>query len=111
MGRKRQLRLVYVGEGSSHTRQWVEPVDDQQAHISEGARPVANDDETQAPGIGHVFKYTDDIVQTAAPVQNPEPVQNPASGNRPGRLGKARLADIWAMTGEYKIELPLNAGG
>nr|POE58753.1 hypothetical protein CFP56_47581 [Quercus suber] len=54
---------------------------------------------------------TDDIVQTSAPVQNPEPVQNPASGNRPGRRGKTRLADIWAMIGEYKIELPLNAGG
>nr|POE95710.1 hypothetical protein CFP56_40722 [Quercus suber] len=83
MGRKRQLRLVYVGEGSSHTRQRVEATDDQQAHISEEARPVASDDETQAP----------------------------ASGKIPGRRGKTRLADIWAMTSEYKIDLPLNAGG
>nr|XP_023905050.1 uncharacterized protein LOC112016800 [Quercus suber] len=110
MGRKRQLRLVYVGEGSSHTQQRVEAADDQQAHISEEARPVANDDETQAPD-------TDDIVQTSAPVQNSEPIQNPepvqnlASGKMPGRRGKTRLADIWAMTGEYKIELPLNAEG
>nr|POE84282.1 hypothetical protein CFP56_71292 [Quercus suber] len=104
MGRKRQLCLVYVGEGSSHARQRVE-VADQEAHISEDAKPVAtpvaSDDETQAP----------------APVQNPDPVQNPPSGqnpppgNRPGRRGKTRLADIWAMTGEYKIELLLNAEG
>ena len=35
-------------------------------------------------------------------------VQNPAPGYRPGRRGKTRLADIWAMTGEYKIEFWLN---
>ena len=39
------------------------------------------------------------------------PVQNPAPGYRPGRRGKTRLADIWAMTGEYKIEFPLNDQG
>ena len=39
------------------------------------------------------------------------PVQNPAPGNRPGRCGKTRLADIWAMTGEYKIEFLLNDQG
>lgn len=55
MGRKRQLRLVYVGEGSSHARQRVE-VANQEAHISEDARPVGTDDETQPPGIGHVFE-------------------------------------------------------
>ena len=56
MGRKRQLRLVYVGEGSSHSRQRVEAAAEE-AHISEDARPVASEDpdETQAPGIGHVF--------------------------------------------------------
>nr|POE59733.1 hypothetical protein CFP56_38352 [Quercus suber] len=109
MGRKRQLRLVYVGEGSSHVRQQVEAADEE-AHIFENARPVASDDETQVPD-------TDDYVQTSAPVQNPkpvqipEPVQNPPPGNRPGRCGKTQLADIWAMTGEYKINLPLNAEG
>ena len=57
MGRKRQLRLVYVGEGSSHSRQWVEAANEE-AHISEDARPVASEDldETQAPGTGHVFE-------------------------------------------------------
>ena len=55
MGRKRQLRLVYVGQGSSHSRQRVEAADEE-AHISEDARPVTSDDETQAPGIGHVFE-------------------------------------------------------
>ena len=57
MGRKRQLRLVYVGEGSSHSRQRVEAVVEE-SHISEDARPVASEDpdETQAPGIGHVFE-------------------------------------------------------
>ena len=57
MGRKRQLQLVYVGEGSSHSRQRVEAADEE-AHISEDARPVASEDsdETQAPGIGHVFE-------------------------------------------------------
>ena len=39
------------------------------------------------------------------------PVQNPAPGYRPGRRGKTRLADIWAMTGEYKIQLSLNDEG
>ena len=59
MGRKRQLPLVYVGQGSSHSRQRVEAADEE-AHISEDARPVAtpvaSDDEKQAPGIGHVFE-------------------------------------------------------
>ena len=61
--RKRQLSLVYVGEGSSHGRQRMEAEDDEahgrqrveaqddEAHISQEARPVASDDdETQAPG-------------------------------------------------------------
>ena len=61
--RKRQLRLAYVGEGSSHGGQRVEAEDDgahvrqrveaedDEAHISQEARPVASDDnETQAPG-------------------------------------------------------------
>ena len=55
MGRKCQLQLVYVGQGSSHSRQQVE-VADEEAHISKDARPVASDDETQASGIGHVFE-------------------------------------------------------
>ena len=59
MGRKRPLRLVYVGEGSSNARQRVEAAD-QEAHISEDARSVATlvgtDDETQPPGIGNVFE-------------------------------------------------------
>ena len=49
MGRKRQLPLVYIGQGSSHSRQRVEAVNEE-AHISEEARPVAIDDETQPPG-------------------------------------------------------------
>uniref|UniRef100_A0A7N2MYU4 Transposase n=1 Tax=Quercus lobata TaxID=97700 RepID=A0A7N2MYU4_QUELO len=115
MGRKCQLRLVYVGQGSSHSQQQVEAADEE-AHISEDARPVAtpvasDDDETLALGIGHVFEYTDDYVQTPTPVQNPAPVQNPTSENRPGKRGKTKLADIWAMTGEYKIQLPLNDEG
>ena len=61
--RKRQLRLVYVGESSSHGGQRVEEEDDRahgrqrveaeddEAHISQEARPVpSDDDETQAPG-------------------------------------------------------------
>ena len=74
--RKRQLSLVYVGEGSSHGQQRMEAEDDEahrrqrveaeddeahgrqrveaqddEAHISQEARPVASDDdETQAPG-------------------------------------------------------------
>ena len=32
-------------------------------------------------------------------------------GSRSGRHGKTKLADIWAMTGEYKIQLPLNDQG
>ena len=56
MGRKRQLRLVYVGQGSSQSQQQVEAADEE-PHISEDARPVASDDdETLAPGIGHVFE-------------------------------------------------------
>jgi len=55
MWRKRQLPLVYIGQGSSHSRQRVEAADEE-AHISEEARPVASDDETRAPGIGHVFE-------------------------------------------------------
>lgn len=60
MGRKRQLWLVYVGQGSSQSRQRVEAADEE-PHISEDARPVAtpvasDDDETLAPGIGHVFE-------------------------------------------------------
>ena len=49
--------LVYVGEGSSHSQQQVEAANEE-AHISEDARPVASEDpdETQAPGIGHVFE-------------------------------------------------------
>nr|POF08237.1 hypothetical protein CFP56_74405 [Quercus suber] len=86
---------------SLHAQQWVE-VADEEAHISEDARPVAtpvaSDDETQAPD-------TDDYVQTSAPVQNL------ALGNRLGRRGKTRLVDIWAMTGEYKIQLLLNDEG
>ncbi|XP_050264239.1 uncharacterized protein LOC126708490 [Quercus robur] len=104
MGRKRQLRLVYVGQGSSQSRQRVEAADEE-PHISEDARPVASDDdETLAPD-------TDDYVQTQTPVQNPAPEQNRASENRPGKRGKTRLADIWAMTGEYKIQLSLNDEG
>ena len=51
------MQLVYVGQGSSHSRQWVEAADEE-AHISKDARPVASEDpdETQAPGIGHVFE-------------------------------------------------------
>ena len=49
------MQLVYVGQGSLHSRQWVEAADEE-AHISEDARPVTSDDETQAPGIGHVFE-------------------------------------------------------
>ena len=61
--RKRQLPLVYVGEGSSHGWQRVEAQDDEahgwqrveaqddKAHISQEARLIASDDdETQAPG-------------------------------------------------------------
>ena len=55
MGRKRQLRLVYVGQGSLHSRQRVEAAD-KEAHIFEDARPMTSEDETQAPGIGHVFE-------------------------------------------------------
>ena len=48
--RKRQLTLVYVGEGSSHGRQRVE-AQEEEAHISQEARPIAfDDDETQEPG-------------------------------------------------------------
>ena len=47
MGRKCQLPLVYVGQGSSHSQQRVE-VADEEAHISEEARPVASDNEIQA---------------------------------------------------------------
>jgi len=54
---------------------------------------------------------TDDYVHTQTPVQNPAPEQNRASENRPGKRGKTRLADIWAMNGEYKIQLPLNDEG
>ena len=47
--RKRQLMLVYVGEGSSHGWQRVE-AQDEEAHISQEARLAASDDnETQAP--------------------------------------------------------------
>ena len=47
--RKRQLTLVYVGEGSSHGRQRVE-AQEEEAHISQEARPIASDDdETQEP--------------------------------------------------------------
>ena len=51
------MRLVYVEEGLSHSRQRVEAANEE-AHISEVARPVASEDpnETQAPGIGHVFE-------------------------------------------------------
>ena len=49
------MPLVYIGQGSSHSRQRVE-VADEEAHISKEARPVASDDETWAPGIGHVFE-------------------------------------------------------
>ena len=56
MGRKHQLRLVYVGQRLSHSRQRVEATDEE-AHISEDAIPVASDDdETLALGIGHVFE-------------------------------------------------------
>ncbi|KAK9993552.1 hypothetical protein SO802_023255 [Lithocarpus litseifolius] len=102
IGRKCQLALIYVGQKSSHSRQRVEAADEE-AHIFEEARLVASDDdETQAP---------DDYVQTPASVQNPAPVQNLASENRRARRGKTKLANIWAMTGEYKIQLPLNDEG
>ena len=39
------------------------------------------------------------------------PVQNPTPENRPGRCGKIRLVDIWAMIGKYKIEFSLNDQG
>nr|POE89145.1 hypothetical protein CFP56_74746 [Quercus suber] len=117
MGRKRQLCLVYVGEGSSYARQRVEAANEE-AHISEDARPMASDDETQAPGNPNeawllIFSKAtcSTLVQNPESVQIPEPVQYPPPGNRPGIRGKTRLADIWAMTGEYKINLPLNAEG
>ena len=49
--------VVYVGKGSLHSRQRVEAADEE-AHISKDARPMACEDldETQALGIGHVFK-------------------------------------------------------
>ncbi|KAK9984110.1 hypothetical protein SO802_033635 [Lithocarpus litseifolius] len=53
----------------------------------------------------------DDYVQTPTSVQNPAPVQNPTPENRRARRGKTKLADIWAMTSEYKIQLPLNDEG
>ena len=54
------MPLVYIGQGSSHSRQRVEAADEE-AHISEDARSVvrpmaSDDDETLAPGIGHVFE-------------------------------------------------------
>ena len=54
------MPLVYVGQGSSQSRQRVEAAEEE-PHISEDARPVAtpvasDDDETLAPGIGHVFE-------------------------------------------------------
>ena len=49
------MPLVYVGQGLSHSRQRLE-VADEEAHISEYARPMASDDKTQALGIGHVFE-------------------------------------------------------
>ena len=49
------MRLVYVGQGSLHSRQQVEAADEE-AHIFEDVRSVASEDETQAPGIGHVFE-------------------------------------------------------
>ncbi|KAL4610256.1 hypothetical protein ACB092_08G038200 [Castanea dentata] len=89
MVRKRQLGMVYVGQGSSNSRQRVEAVD-QEAHHSEEARPVGSEDETQPLA----------------------PVQNLAPENRHARRGRTKLADIWAMTGDdYKIPLPLNAEG
>ena len=54
--RKRQLTLVYVGEGSSHGQQRVE-AQEEEVHISQEARPItSDDDETQEPGTKHVFK-------------------------------------------------------
>nr|POE87679.1 hypothetical protein CFP56_56217 [Quercus suber] len=87
MGRKRQLSLVYIRQGSSHSQQRVKAADEE-AHISKEATTVASDNETQAP---------DDHVQTPTPVQNPTPE------NKRARRGKTRLPDKWAMTGEYKI--------
>ncbi|KAL0011654.1 hypothetical protein SO802_006762 [Lithocarpus litseifolius] len=64
-----------------------------------------------------VASFSDDYVQTPAlvqnlaSVQNPTLVQNPTPENRRARRGKIKLADIWAMTGEYKIQLPLNDEG
>ncbi|KAL0008601.1 hypothetical protein SO802_010103 [Lithocarpus litseifolius] len=108
MARKRQLPFVYVWQGLSHSRQGVE-VADEEAHISEEARPVASDDdETQAPDD---YVQTPASVQNPALVQNPAPVQNPTPENRRARRGKTKLADIWAMTCEYKIQLPLNDEG
>ena len=53
MGGKRQLPLVYVRQGSSHSRQRMEAANED-AHISEEATllatPMASDDETQPPG-------------------------------------------------------------
>ncbi|KAL0010168.1 hypothetical protein SO802_005276 [Lithocarpus litseifolius] len=108
MVRKHQLPFVYVGQGSSHSRQRVEAADEE-AHISEEARPVASDDnETQAPDD---YAQTPALVQNPAPIQNSALVQNPTPENRRKSRGKTKLADIWAMTGEYKIQLPLNDEG
>nr|POF03249.1 hypothetical protein CFP56_55586 [Quercus suber] len=88
--RKRQLALVYVGKGSSHGRQRVE-AQDEEAHISQEARPIASDnDEIQA---------LDDLEQT------------PTAENAPKRHGPTRLANIWALDGSWKIQLPLNDEG
>ena len=42
--RKWQLPLVYVGEGLSHGQQRVK-TQDEEAHISQEARPFASDDD------------------------------------------------------------------
>ncbi|KAK9991885.1 hypothetical protein SO802_026870 [Lithocarpus litseifolius] len=63
------------------------------------------------------WPHEDDYVQTPAleqnpaPIQNSAPVQNPTPENRHKSRGKTKLSDIWAMTGEYKIQLPLNDEG
>nr|POE96773.1 hypothetical protein CFP56_27439 [Quercus suber] len=67
------LCLVYVGEGSSYVRQLVEAANEE-AHIFEDARPMASDDETQAPDV---YVQTSALVQNPESVQIPEPVQYP----------------------------------
>lgn len=65
---------------------------DEEAHISQEARPVASDDdEIEAP---------DDYDQ-----------QSPAAENRLKRRGPSKLFEIWALDGSWKIPLLLNDQG